>query len=309
MSGGASGSASARAVRLFDAHCHLQDRRISAASVPQLIRTSLDSGVLRFAVNGLSEKDWHLVKQMGEEYPSVIPNFGLHPWYITERSANWLDSLKEFLKTTPAAAIGETGLDKGSKGKKIEFSEQIDVFRKQLELGMELERPVSIHCVRAFGDLLEVLKDTGPFPAGVILHSYLGSAEMVSPLSNLGAYFSFSGYLTSMKSTKAKKMLKAVPMDRILLETDAPDGCPKLETDSLLTLPMEESISQERQGDSASDASPSPKEELNHPANIRTVRCFGCLYISFNFAFFVRNLLVTLLPLFYYFCIIYKLAG
>ncbi|CAN6463761.1 unnamed protein product [Victoria cruziana] len=67
------------AVRLFDAHCHLQDPRIIQLA-PQLIDTAARSGVVRFAVNGISEKDWHLVKQMGEQYDCVVPCFGLHPW-------------------------------------------------------------------------------------------------------------------------------------------------------------------------------------------------------------------------------------
>jgi TatD DNase family protein len=101
-------------------------------------------------------------------------------------------------------------LDKGSKGREIDFSEQVTVFRQQLELAKELKKPASVHCVRAFGDLLEILKSVGPFPSGVMLHSYLGSAEMVPEFAKLGAYFSFSGFLMSMSEKKAKKMLKAV---------------------------------------------------------------------------------------------------
>ncbi|KAJ6756915.1 BINDING PROTEIN putative-RELATED [Salix koriyanagi] len=238
-------------MKLFDAHCHLQDPRI-LNKTPQLIATALDTGVVRFAVNGVSEKDWNLVKEMGESYQSVIPCFGLHPWFIEERTPNWFNTLKEFFQITPSAAVGEVGLDKGSHGKKIDFNDQVEVFQRQLELAKELNRPVSVHCVRAFGDLLEIMKSTGPFPAGVILHSFLGSAEMVPEFANLGAYFSFSGFLMSMKKEKAKKMLKAVSSDRILLETDAPDALPNLH-------------------DGDSHPSALPRETPNHPANIHSV--------------------------------------
>ncbi|KAB2618925.1 deoxyribonuclease tatdn3 [Pyrus ussuriensis x Pyrus communis] len=144
-------------MKLFDAHCHLQDPRIFDKA-PQLIAATLDSGVVRFAVNGVSE----------------------------------------------------IGLDKGSHGKKVDFADQVNVFRQQLELAKELKRPASIHCVQAFGDLLQIMKSLGPFPAGVILHSFLGSAEMVPEFASLGAYFSFSGFLMSMKVNKAKRMLKMV---------------------------------------------------------------------------------------------------
>ncbi|XP_037478788.1 uncharacterized metal-dependent hydrolase BUsg_343 [Triticum urartu] len=262
----------ASAVRLFDAHCHLQDPRIAAAA-PSLIRAATASGVGRFAVNGTSEKDWHLVKQMAQEHPAVIPCFGLHPWWVPERSPDWMDSLRQFFSETPEAAVGETGLDKGSHGKTIDFGEQVEVFQRQLELAKELEKPVSVHCVRAFGDLLEILKHTGPFPAGVLLHSYLGSAEMVPGLANLGCYFSLSGFLTGMKSSKAKKMLKAIPLDRILLETDAPDAVPKLDNVSLVTVPVDTSDAdaEKSHSDSASQADMPSKESLNHPANIHIV--------------------------------------
>ncbi|CAL5409763.1 unnamed protein product [Camellia sinensis] len=275
-------------VKLFDAHCHLQDPRIFN-KVPQLIRTAVDTGIVCFAVNGITEKDWHLVKQMSESYPSVIPCFGLHPWFVTERTPNWLSTLKEFFESTPSAAVGEIGLDKGSRGREIDFTDQIEVFRQQLELAKELKRPASVHCVRAFGDLLQIMKSVGPFPDGVILHSFLGSAEMVPEFSKLGAYFSFSGFLMSMKESKAKKMLKSVPAERILLETDAPDALPKSNNfDSLFPIEGDDSLPagfqiqgedstsnccspSENQSQDARDASAQPKETLNHPANIHYV--------------------------------------
>ncbi|KAF5450564.1 hypothetical protein F2P56_030899 [Juglans regia] len=273
-------------MKLFDAHCHLQDPRILSRA-PHLIATAFDAGVVRFAVNGVSEKDWHLVKQMGEKYTSVIPCFGLHPWYVAERTPNWFNTLKECLESTPSAAVGEIGLDKGSRGKEIDFSDQIDVFRQQLELARELNKPVSVHCVRAFGDLLQIMKSIGSFPAGVILHSYLGSAELVPEFAKLGAYFSFSGYLMSLEARKAKKMLRAVPSERILLESDAPDALPKSELDSLFMVDGDPSIPEELQGQggkfSSNDGSSSnfsyavrdvstlPKDTLNHPANIQNV--------------------------------------
>ncbi|WJX29525.1 hypothetical protein P8452_18160 [Trifolium repens] len=274
-------------MKLFDAHCHLQDSRI-LSKTPQLIKSAQDNGVLHFAVNGVCEQDWNYVKQLSITYPSVLPSFGLHPWYVAERSPNWLKTLKEYFDSTPSAAVGEIGLDKGSQGKKIDFSQQVEVFRQQLELAKELNKPASIHCVRAYGDLLELMKSMGPFPAGVILHSYLGSAEMVPEFSKLGAYFSFSGFLMSLKANKAKKMLKMVSSNRILLETDAPDALPKSNIDSLFFVEGDNSLSEELHGQKAAssstsgsspaissqvltDASMLPKETLNHPANIHNV--------------------------------------
>lgn len=252
-------------MRLFDAHCHLQDPRILTMA-PQLIQKSLETGVVHFAVNGVSEKDWHQVKQMSHSYPSVIPCFGLHPWFIRERTPNWFTTLKQYLDSNPSSSVGEIGLDKGSHGKQIDFTDQVAVFQQQLELATELNKPASIHCVRAFGDLLEIMKSVGPFPAGVILHSFLGSPEMVPDLAKLGAYFSFSGFLMSMKPQKAKKLVNAVPLDRILLETDAPDAVPSSDLSSLFLV----------EGDPNADVSQPmlPKGMLNHPANIHSVLAY-----------------------------------
>lgn len=255
-------------IRLFDSHCHLQDSRVLNVA-PRLIKEALHTGVAHFAVNGVSEKDWHLVKEMSDTYPSVIPNFGLHPWFISDRTPDWLKTLKDSLAATPSAAVGEIGLDKGSRGKQIDFTDQVEVFRQQLQLAKELKKPASIHCVRAFGDLLEILKSMGPFPAGLVLHSYLGSAEMVPEFSKLGAYFSFSGFLMSMKESKAKKMLKSVPCERILLETDAPDALPPKELIDGNNSSSNDTSTSNDEG----EASTLP-ENINHPANIHRVLAY-----------------------------------
>lgn len=259
-------------MKLFDSHCHLQDPRVFNMA-PQVIRTAHNKGVTHFAVNGVSEKDWCLVKEMSDKYPSVIPNFGIHPWFVADRTPNWMNTLKEFFETTPAAAVGEIGLDKGSKGRQIDFTDQLEVFRLQLQLAKELKRPASVHCVQAFGDLLDVMKSIGPFPAGVLLHSYLGSAELVPEFAKLGAYFSFSGFLMFLKDSKAKKILKSVPRERILLETDAPDALPKLTGSDSLFL-IENKVLDQGESSTSTDSCGNkslPENDINHPANIHHI--------------------------------------
>ncbi|XVF30609.1 hypothetical protein REPUB_Repub16aG0073100 [Reevesia pubescens] len=214
------------AMKLFDAHCHLQDQRV-LDKAPQLIATANEAGVVYIAVDGITEKDWHLVKEMSDEYSSVIPNFGLHPWFVEGKSPSWFSTLKEFFEANPSAAVGEIGLDKSPLAKGVDFAVQVEVFTKQLQLAKELKRPASVHCVDAYPELLRIMKDIGPFPSGVILHSFQGSPEVVPELTKLGSYFSFSGHLMPLEEDKAKQIVKAVPLDRILLETDSPDALPK----------------------------------------------------------------------------------
>lgn len=148
------------------------------------------------------------------------------------------------------------GLD-GSRKVQTPMDEQAEVFRAQLQLGQELQRPISVHCVSAFGKLHEMLQQHAPFPQGLILHSWIGPAEMVDTLGKLhGVYFSLSGHLTRMSRKKYEPMVKRVPLERLLLETDAPDGKPHLGEPYQQNL-----LSFQGQGDSN-------QHDLNHPANI-----------------------------------------
>ncbi|KAI3855692.1 hypothetical protein MKX03_030549 [Papaver bracteatum] len=164
---------------------------------PQIIQTAIESGVTHFAVNGVSEYDWILVKKMSEDYPSsVIPCFGLHPWFITNRTSNWYNTLRDFFNSTPSATVGEIGLDKSPLAQQFDFNDQIPtIFTRQLALSKELKKPVSVHCLLAFDELIEIMQYIyRALPCRVILHSYAGSAELVPTLTKLGAYFSFSGH-------------------------------------------------------------------------------------------------------------------
>ncbi|KAK8983576.1 hypothetical protein V6N11_073980 [Hibiscus sabdariffa] len=137
------------AIKLFDAHCHLQDQRV-LDKAPLLIETAVGAGI--------TEKDWHLVKEMSDGIESVIPNFGLHPWFVEGRSPTWFDTLKQLFEANPSAGVGEIGLDKSPLAKGADFGQQVEVFKKQLELAKELERPASVHCLEAFPELLQIMK-------------------------------------------------------------------------------------------------------------------------------------------------------
>lgn len=264
-------------IALFDVHCHLQDPRI-LQKAPEIIRTAAEKGVKWMAVNGTSEEDWQTVKQMGEEYPCVVPCYGLHPWYVNERSTDWLSKLKSILENEPTAAVGEVGLCQSNRGKQVDQNLQVEVLKQQLHLARELKRPVAVHCVRAFTPLLQVLEEMGSFPEGLIMHSFMGNQEQVKQLAKFGAYFSFSGFSTSLKRQKAKQTWRAVPLDKLLLETDCPDALPQLESNSLVWVagdpdaPASQSKCCEGKGEGGADIEASSevgKGALNQPANVR----------------------------------------
>lgn len=171
-------------------------------------------------VNGSSEQDWPKVLALAHEFPEVVPSFGVHPWYIKERSSDWELNLNRFLDQVPAG-VGEVGLDRWIKDYDLEDQER--VFVAQLRIAAERNLPLSIHCLQAWGRLLELLQEQPRPRCGFLLHSFGGPREMIPALSSLGAYFSLPGYYAHERKARQREAFKAVPADRLLLETDAPD--------------------------------------------------------------------------------------
>ena len=221
--------------RFFDAHCHLQFPVFDSNRDLVLRNARARSGVEAVAVNGCCEQDWPAVQALCEDESvdeveptrcRVVPNFGLHPWYLRDRTDRWLASLRAALEANPRAGLGECGLDRTPRVlRHTSFDEQTDLLVQQLRLAKELRRPVSLHCVKAWGRMVEVLRREGPFPDGVLLHSFCGPAEVVPGLCDCAnAHFSISLSILRVKDQRAKAALNAVPLERLLLETDSPDS-------------------------------------------------------------------------------------
>lgn len=207
---------------LMDSHIHLTDFE-PGTNIAAIIEQALSAGVTSFACNGTCEKDWPSVLELAEASKAVLPFVGLHPWFIKSRSADWLSTL-ESLVSANSCGIGETGLDKLALP--FNAADQEEAFRAQLELAHRYERPITIHCVRAWGWLTDILKSQANLPKYVLIHAYGGSPDMVKPLTDLGAYFSFSGKVLDEAHERARKSIHAVPLDRLLIETDAPNMLP-----------------------------------------------------------------------------------
>jgi TatD DNase family protein len=235
-----------RAVKLLDAHNHLHDGRLAPhreAIIAELERIGLSKAV----VNGTREEDWEAVVVLAATHNFVIPSFGLHPWHVASRSRDWLERLRELLVAHPHAGVGEIGLDRWIEG--YDLAQQTEVCVGQLALAAELNRPATLHCIRAWGPLWDLVRSQ-PLPAcGLLLHAYGGSQEMVAGFVELGAYFSFSPSFLQERKAPQREVFRHLPADRILLETDAPD-----------LRPPDECNPRPLRGEGG--------EPINHPANI-----------------------------------------
>lgn len=208
---------SAMRTGLLDAHNHLQEE-VLAPHLPGVLQRARQAGVSCQLVNGTHEGDWAQVRELARQHPGIIPCFGLHPWFVRERSARWLEVLEEFLTSTPSA-VGEIGLDRWIEDRDEPAQEQ--VFIAQLQLARRLERPVMIHCLKAWGWFLDILQRE-PLPPGLLIHAYGGAPDIIPKLATRGAFFSFGGSVLDERKLRARKSLQAVPLDRLLVETDAP---------------------------------------------------------------------------------------
>lgn len=208
---------------LYDAHNHLQDERLAQRA--DAVLSELPAlGVKQCVANGTSEKDWPAVAALAKRFDWIIPAFGLHPWFARDRTSAWFDTLRRFVDDTPRATIGEIGLDRWIQNPDV--ADQERVFVAQLELAAERDIAASIHCLKAWGHLEDVLKTHARPARGFLLHSYGGSAEMARSLVKLGAYFSISGYFAHERKAAQREIFKSIPLERVLVETDAPDMLP-----------------------------------------------------------------------------------
>ena len=233
-------------MRLYDAHNHLQDERLGPW-IDDILDSLPNQGVICAVVNGSCEDDWEAVARLARAHPWIKPSFGLHPWYVKERSPHWLDTLRHYLEIFPDAAVGEIGLDRWIDAPDIPGQEE--VFRAQLEIATTYERPATIHCLRAWGWMERTLSN-GPRPRkGFLLHSYGGPIEMIPMFVSWGAYFSLSPYFAHERKSRQAEVFSAVPFDRLLAESDAPDMWPP---DELNACPLKDSAG----------------KQLNHPSNL-----------------------------------------
>lgn len=209
-----------------DGHCHLQDTRFATpGGLDSILK---DPQVAYIVVNGCCPDDWFRVLDLWKAYPDVIlPQLGLHPWWVSqhkEENSSWLSVLERVLKEYPMVGLGECGLDRSGM-RAATYAEQKEAFDAQIQLAITLGRPISVHCVQAYGNLftkLSVVKECVP----VLLHGWSGSAEMTrmfaSEMKNV--YFSINLGITRLDPERARNILNAIPIDRCVLESDGPDG-------------------------------------------------------------------------------------
>ena len=210
-------------MKFFDTHAHCDDQRISSefcGGTDGYIKHQLENGVSNIVNIGTNLDNSRVSIELAEKFPEVFASCGIHPYDIRFYSDvdGTLKKLEALLLHNKVVALGEIGLDYHYEDGDREM--QKIFFEKQMEMAERLNIPVIIHDRDAHGDCMEIVKNH-PRVTG-IFHSFSGSAEMAEELVHIGWYISFSGPITYKNAKKPKEACLKIPMERILIETDAP---------------------------------------------------------------------------------------
>ncbi|MDR3313335.1 MAG: TatD family hydrolase [Oscillospiraceae bacterium] len=206
---------------IFDSHAHYTDRRF-AQDRAQALAALPGQGVAALLCCGSDVPDSRAALQLAEQYPYVYAACGIHPHEAKTADDAAYDELAALLQAQRCCAVGEIGLDYH-----YDFSpreQQQACFLRQLLLAKERDLPVVIHDREAHEDTLRLLRRFRP--AGVV-HCFSGSMEMARDLLELGFYLGFGGAATFKNARKPLEIAAKIPLDRLLLETDAPYMTPE----------------------------------------------------------------------------------
>lgn len=210
---------------LFDTHAHYDDKRFDPDRDELL--ASLPAHDIGLILNpGCDVETSRKAVSYAQKYAFVYAAVGIHPENINESWNNDLSVIQELAQTEPKVrAIGEIGLDYYWEKDEHARARQQVVFARQMDLARELDMPVIVHDRDAHGDCMEITRRY-PEVRGVY-HCYAGSVEMARELLRLGYYLSFTGVITFKNARRAIEVIREVPIDRLMIETDAPYMTPE----------------------------------------------------------------------------------
>ena len=217
----------------IDSHCHLQD--YSKEDLQLILESCEKSNINLLYTNATNKDDFEKNLIISQTYSSnkikIISGVGYHPWYLDypiKNDKNWFEEFKDFIKSNLIDKninffIGEIGIDGGKIKKTFSLENQIEIFKKQIELANELNKLVHIHCVYEWDKLYKILNNMKIENLvknnKIILHSFQGKKKHIEKFNNLNCYFSIS----SGCFTKSNfEMLKLLPNNKILFESDSP---------------------------------------------------------------------------------------
>lgn len=206
-------------MRIIDSHTHVNDERLIGER-DDIIKNLKSHGIESIIEMGCDIDTSINAYELSVKYDNVYSAVGIHPHSAKERKLSDYDYMRSVASSDKVVAIGEVGLDYYYD--LSDRDEQKTVFREQIELADELKLPLVLHIRDAYKDLEDILKDMKRYlNSGLLLHCYSGSSEFVKVMAKYDAYFALGGAVT-FKNAKKEDVIKTIPKDRLLIETDCP---------------------------------------------------------------------------------------
>ncbi|MBD5390446.1 TatD family hydrolase [bacterium] len=203
---------------MIDTHSHLFDAAFQN-DIEECLQRCKENHVNKIVLVGFSHETNQQAQDYAKNYSIFYPTAGLHPSEATPNFENDFSELETFVQNNKVYAIGECGLDYHYGKENRE--EQIQLFRKQIELSIQFDLPIIIHMRDATQDTYEILKEYAPKVKGV-MHCYSGSLEMAEEFIKLGFYISLGGPVTFKNAKESKRIASSIDINRLLVETDCP---------------------------------------------------------------------------------------
>ena len=211
---------------MIDTHCHLsmaldEEGKIDYNQIDDILKQMETNGVTHAITIGSNMADSELSVEIAKHYENIYCAIGVHPEEVESFDLDILeDILKQNIDSGKLVAVGEIGLD--YYWRKDNKEEQIEIFKKQIELAKRYNLPIVVHCRDAYGDVLNILKEYAPFDNGGVIHCYSGSIEWAKEVIKLGFLISFTGVITYPNASNIQEVAKWVDMDKFMVETDSP---------------------------------------------------------------------------------------
>ena len=204
---------------LIDTHTHLDDARYDGDRDAMITRAR-EAGIDTFVTIGCDLATSRAAVALADRHPFVYATVGVHPHEVKHIQDDWYAELRRLAAHPKVAGFGEIGLDYHYNNSPPD--EQRKRFREQLGLARELRLPIVVHTREAQEDTITILRDEKARDVGGVFHCFTGDTWLAKDALDLGFYLSFSGVVTFQNATMLRDIVRTVPMDRILVETDCP---------------------------------------------------------------------------------------
>lgn len=209
---------------LVDSHAHLDGGQF-AHDREATIQRAFDHGISHILTVGCDIESSAASVALAEKYANIYATVGVHPHDATEINPQSLEQLRQLLDHPKVVALGEIGLDFYRDRSPRDV--QRTAFRQQIRLAREIGKPLVVHDRDAHDEILQILQEENAAEVGGVLHCFSGDLAMARKCLELGFYLSFPGTITYPKNHAAREVAKAIPIDRLLVETDCPYLAPQ----------------------------------------------------------------------------------